>query len=83
MLYEQLLVPSIFEHLTKAPKMAAPAFRLSAFRSSRAFIIFTICTACLTDGFTYGLVAPVIPFLLQDENLVAEKNGKLFHVRSL
>jgi hypothetical protein len=50
--------------------------QLSAFRSSKAFIILTICTACLTDGVTYGLVAPVIPFMLQDENLVTESNGK-------
>ncbi|KAF3052237.1 hypothetical protein E8E11_010958 [Didymella keratinophila] len=48
--------------------------RLSAFRSSKAFIIFTIFTACLTDGFTYGLVAPVIPFLLRSENLTTENN---------
>ncbi|KAJ8117329.1 hypothetical protein OPT61_g1450 [Boeremia exigua] len=51
--------------------------RLSAFRSSKAFILFTVCTACLTDGVTYGLVAPVIPFLLQDEKLVTEKNVQI------
>ena len=50
--------------------------RLASFRSSKAFIVFTICTACFTDGITYGLVAPVVPFLLQDEGLVSEKNGK-------
>ncbi|KAF9698178.1 hypothetical protein EKO04_003877 [Ascochyta lentis] len=45
-----------------------------ALRSSKVFIIFTVCTACLTDGVTYGLVAPVIPFLLKDEGLVKEEN---------
>lgn len=50
--------------------------KFTALRSSKAFIIFTICTACLTDGVTYGLVAPVIPFLLKDQGLVTEHNSK-------
>lgn len=30
-----------------------------------------------SDGFTYGVVAPVIPFLLQDENLWI-RNDRMF-----
>jgi hypothetical protein len=63
------------QRLDKVLEMAL-TIHLSAFRSSKAFILFTICTACLTDGFTYGLVAPVIPFLLRDENLATEKDSK-------
>jgi hypothetical protein len=28
-----------------------------------------------TDGFTYGIITPVIPYLLQDEQLVINNNG--------
>ncbi|OAL50203.1 MFS general substrate transporter [Pyrenochaeta sp. DS3sAY3a] len=54
---------------------SSPKFQ--AFRSSKPLILFTICTAMLTDGFTYGVVTPVIPFLLQDENLLIHNNVQL------
>ncbi|KAF2629531.1 MFS general substrate transporter [Macroventuria anomochaeta] len=49
--------------------------QLAAFQNSKSLAVFTICTACLTDGVTYGLVTPVVPFLLKDEGLVTEKNS--------
>ncbi|OCK85618.1 MFS general substrate transporter [Lepidopterella palustris CBS 459.81] len=47
---------------------------LSAIRSSKAFILITICTATFTDGFISGLVTPVFPFLLREQKLVPEKD---------
>lgn len=35
-----------------------------AFRSSTAFVTFTVCLAIFTDIFFYGLIVPVIPFSL-------------------
>ncbi|ORY17210.1 major facilitator superfamily domain-containing protein [Clohesyomyces aquaticus] len=51
--------------------------KLKAFRSSKLLILFTICTAMFADGFIYGLVAPVIPFVLRDQKLVAESKLQL------
>ncbi|KAF2469417.1 uncharacterized protein BDR25DRAFT_356647 [Lindgomyces ingoldianus] len=51
--------------------------KLDNFRSSRFLILFTICTAMFTDGFIYGIVAPVIPFALQDQKLVSEGKRKM------
>jgi len=45
-------------------------------RSSKAFIILTICTACFTDGFIYGLAVPAFPFILRDSMAVSEKQCK-------
>lgn len=49
--------------------------RFVAFRSSKAFILFTICFATFSDGFTYGIVTPVLPFLLKQEHLLINNNG--------
>ncbi|CAO2651069.1 Nn.00g093660.m01.CDS01 [Neocucurbitaria sp. VM-36] len=51
--------------------------QFAACRSSKSLILFTICTAMFSDGFTYGIVTPVIPFLLQDENLLIHNNVQL------
>ncbi|KAF2848799.1 MFS general substrate transporter [Plenodomus tracheiphilus IPT5] len=51
--------------------------RSVAFRSSKPLILFTICMAMFSDGFTYGIVTPVVPFLLQDENLLINNNIQL------
>ncbi|KAF2811951.1 MFS general substrate transporter [Mytilinidion resinicola] len=48
----------------------APSLSLSNIRSSKGFIVATICIATFTDGFIYGVVAPVIPFILRDQVLV-------------
>lgn len=50
--------------------------RASAYRSSDFVIIFTVCLAMFTDGFISGIVAPVIPFLLEDKNLVADNKSR-------
>ncbi|KAL6703557.1 hypothetical protein ACN47E_009502 [Coniothyrium glycines] len=47
------------------------------FRCSKPFLLFTICTALFSDGFTYGIVSPVLPFLLQDEELLIDGNVQL------
>ncbi|KAF2491491.1 MFS general substrate transporter [Lophium mytilinum] len=50
----------------------ASSLSLSDIRSSKGFIVATICIATFTDGFIYGVVAPVIPFILRDQALVSE-----------
>ena len=37
---------------------------LLKYRSSKVFILMTICTAVFTDIFLYGIIVPVIPFAL-------------------
>ncbi|KAL8871417.1 MAG: hypothetical protein Q9174_002741 [Haloplaca sp. 1 TL-2023] len=37
---------------------------LLRYRSSKVFILLTICTAVFTDIFLYGIIVPVIPFAL-------------------
>lgn len=45
---------------------------LLAYRSSRWFILTTICTAVFTDIFLYGIIVPVIPFALTKRAHIAE-----------
>ncbi|KAI4171968.1 MAG: hypothetical protein LQ343_003877 [Gyalolechia ehrenbergii] len=45
---------------------------LLAHRSSRWFILTTICTAVFTDIFLYGIIVPVIPFALTKRARIAE-----------
>ncbi len=47
--------------------------RLGHWRSSQAFILITICTAIFVDAFIYGLVVPVIPFVLRNESRTDEQ----------
>jgi hypothetical protein len=70
------LIP-LRSNFTLVPSSLTMTFssRFAGFRSSEALILVTICTAMFTDGFTYGIVTPVFPFLLQDENLVINNNG--------
>jgi hypothetical protein len=51
--------------------------KFQAMRCSKPLILFTICVAMFTDGFIYGIVAPVIPFVLQDQKLVAGNKRKI------
>ncbi|KAF2733777.1 MFS general substrate transporter, partial [Polyplosphaeria fusca] len=51
--------------------------QVAAVRSSKHFILFTICTATFSDGFIYGIVAPVIPFILKDQNMVHESKMQI------
>lgn len=50
---------------------SAPPPRLLRLRSSKAFILTTICIAVFTDIFLYGLIVPVIPFSLESRAHVA------------
>jgi MFS family permease len=43
----------------------SPPPRLLRLRSSKAFILTTICVAVFTDIFLYGIIVPVIPFSLK------------------
>ncbi|KAL8942034.1 MAG: hypothetical protein Q9216_001887 [Gyalolechia sp. 2 TL-2023] len=47
---------------------------LLAHRSSRWFILTTICTAVFTDIFLYGIIVPVIPFALTKRAHIAEED---------
>ncbi|KAI9818889.1 MAG: hypothetical protein M1827_007710 [Pycnora praestabilis] len=40
--------------------------RLLKYRSSKSFILATVCIAVFTDIFLYGIIVPVIPFALTD-----------------
>ena len=44
------------------------------YRSSKPFIILTVCFASFTDIFLYGVVVPVIPFALLNRVGVPEEN---------
>ncbi|KAL8859107.1 MAG: hypothetical protein Q9178_004370 [Gyalolechia marmorata] len=43
-------------------------------RSSKGFILTTICIAVFTDIFLYGIIVPVVPFALTTRAGVAEKD---------
>jgi MFS family permease len=43
-------------------------------RSSRLFILTTICIAVATDTFLYGMIVPVIPFALSSRAGVAQSS---------
>ena len=47
---------------------------LLAHRSSKGFILTTICIAVFTDIFLYGIIVPVIPFALTRRARVAEED---------
>ncbi|RDW81984.1 MFS transporter-like protein [Coleophoma cylindrospora] len=49
----------------------SPPPYLLKFRSSKTFIISTICIAVFTDIFIYGIIVPVIPFALSQRSGVA------------
>ena len=44
------------------------------YRSSKSFIIFTVCFASFTDLFLYGVIVPVIPFALLNRVGIPEEN---------
>ncbi|KAL8688753.1 MAG: hypothetical protein Q9218_005417, partial [Villophora microphyllina] len=58
----ETLVPPGFLALVKTDSEKPPP--LLAHRSSKWFILTTICVAVFTDIFLYGIIVPVIPFAL-------------------
>lgn len=50
--------------LTARVEKGSPPPLLLRLRSSKAFILTTICIAVFTDIFLYGIIVPVIPFAL-------------------
>jgi MFS family permease len=50
-----------------------PPYLLSV-RSSKLFILSTICVAVFTDIFLYGIIVPVLPFALSDRAGVSESS---------
>lgn len=53
---------------------SAPPPYLLRIRSSKLFILTTICIAVFTDIFLYGIIVPVIPFALSARAGVAESD---------
>jgi MFS family permease len=51
---------------------ASPPPHFLAIRSSKLFILITICIAVFTDIFLYGIIVPVIPFALSSRASVPE-----------
>lgn len=47
---------------------------LLKYRSSKGFILTTICVAIFTDIFLYGIIVPVVPFALTKRAGVAEED---------
>ncbi|KAE9972877.1 hypothetical protein EG327_009353 [Venturia inaequalis] len=47
-------------------------FNFTKFRSSKTFVLTTICVAMFTDGFVFGIVVPVFPYILQSKALVSD-----------
>lgn len=52
---------------------ASPPYLLSL-RSSKTFILVTICIAVFTDVFLYGIIVPVIPFALASRASVPQSS---------
>jgi MFS family permease len=52
----------------------SPPPYLLKFRSSKLFILSTICVAVFTDIFLYGIVVPVLPFALSERAGVSESS---------
>jgi MFS family permease len=50
----------------------SPPPRFLKFRSSKGFILTTICLAVFTDIFLYGIIVPVVPFAISDRAHVPE-----------
>ncbi|KAI4277628.1 MAG: hypothetical protein L6R38_005411 [Xanthoria sp. 2 TBL-2021] len=46
--------------------------RFLELRSSKGFILATVCVAIFTDAFLYGVVVPVLPFSLRERSGVPE-----------
>jgi MFS family permease len=53
---------------------SSPPPRFLQLRSSRGFILATICIAVFTDMFLYGVIVPVIPFAISSRADVAESD---------
>ena len=53
---------------------SSPPPYLLSLRSSKLFILTTICIAVFTDVFLYGIVVPVIPFALSSRAGVAQSS---------
>jgi len=49
-----------------ASHYTANAPYLLKYRSSQWFILVTVCIALFTDSFIYGVLVPVLPFILSD-----------------
>ncbi|KAF2466259.1 MFS general substrate transporter [Lindgomyces ingoldianus] len=47
---------------------------LFALRSSNAFTLTAICLAAFTDGFLYAVVVPVLPFSLENQSGIPERD---------
>ena len=45
---------------------------LGEIRSSKAFVIATLCLAFFTDDFIYGIIVPVLPFSLPRRSYVPQ-----------
>ncbi|KAI4216466.1 MAG: hypothetical protein LQ351_000955 [Letrouitia transgressa] len=58
--------------LLKSEQSNPPA--LLEYRSSKWFLVTTICVAIFTDIFLYGIIVPVIPFALTTRCRVAESD---------
>lgn len=52
---------------------SSPPYLLSV-RSSKTFILVTICIAVFTDVFLYGIIVPVIPFTLASRASVPQSS---------
>ena len=64
----------IKDFLSGAPVDASSPPYLLKIRSSKVFILSTICVAAFTDIFLYGIIVPVIPFALSSRAGVAESS---------
>jgi MFS family permease len=51
---------------------------LLKYRSSQWFILITVCIALFTDSFVYGVLVPVLPFLLSDRSHISPGMAQLW-----
>lgn len=51
---------------------------LLKYRSSQWFILVTVCIALFTDSFIYGVLVPVLPFILSDRGHIESGREQLW-----
>lgn len=67
-------IPQPTPSMTRTPPSTPEALYLLELRSSKSFILLTVCAAIFTDSFLYGVLIPVIPFTLHDRSGIPESD---------
>ncbi|KAH8601688.1 major facilitator superfamily domain-containing protein [Bisporella sp. PMI_857] len=69
-------IGTFFSQKRVSPATPPPYFL--SFRSSKMFILTTICIAVFSDIFLYGIIVPVVPFALHERARVPESQSQSY-----